>query len=80
LWFVFAVIVFVTTARQTALVADNFAIVMGTDNVMQWWFLTAAPIAFVLLVTRVFQNLSDDIRAWRNNEPLIKQAVIGGDT
>ena len=79
LWFVFAVIVFVTTARQTALVADNFAIVMGTDNVMQWWFLTAAPIAFVLLVTRVFQNLSDDIRAWRNNEPLIKQAVIGGD-
>lgn len=80
LWFVFAIIVFVTTARQTALVADNFAIVMGTDNVMQWWFLTAAPIAFVLLVTRVFQNLSDDIRAWRNNEPLIKQSVIGGDT
>ena len=80
LWFVFAVIVFVTTARQTALVADNFAIVMGTDNVMQWWFLTAAPIAFVLLVTRVFQNLSDDIHRWRNDEPLITQSVIGGDT
>lgn len=79
LWFIFAVIIFVTTARQTALVADNFAIVMGTDNVMQWWFLMAAPIAFVLLVTRVFQNLSDDIKNWRNNEPLIKQAVIGGD-
>lgn len=80
LWFIFAVIVFVTTARQTALVANNFAIVMGTDNVMQWWFVITAPIAFILLVTRVFQNLADDIKAWRDNEPLIKQAVIGGDT
>jgi TRAP-type C4-dicarboxylate transport system permease small subunit len=53
---------------------------MGTDNIMQWWFVITAPIAFVLLVTRVFQNLIDDIRAWRNNDTLITQSVIGGDT
>jgi TRAP-type C4-dicarboxylate transport system permease small subunit len=62
LWFVFAVIVIVTTSRLVALSASNFQIVLGTDNIMQWWFLLAAPLSFFLMVGRVFQNLADDLR------------------
>lgn len=79
LWFAFAVIVFVTTVRVTALSASNFQIVLGTDNVMQWWFLITAPLSFILLAARVFENLSDDMTNWRENRPLINQAVIGED-
>ncbi|WP_171173335.1 TRAP transporter small permease [Ruegeria sp. HKCCD8929] len=79
LWFSFAVIVVVTTSRLTALSASNFQIVLGTDSILQWWFLITAPMSFVLMAARVFENLADDIAAWRSGEPLIKQAVIGGD-
>lgn len=79
LWFVFAVIVMVTTSRVAALSASNFAIVLGTDNTLQWWFLITAPMAFLLMCGRVFQNLLDDIANWRSGGPMIKQAVIGGD-
>ncbi|MDA7425529.1 TRAP transporter small permease [Thalassococcus lentus] len=79
LWFGFALILFVTTARQTALSASNFAIVLGTDNTMLWWFLITAPFAALLMAGRAIQNIRDDIRNWRSGEPLIKQAVIGGD-
>ncbi|NOD35782.1 MULTISPECIES: TRAP transporter small permease [unclassified Ruegeria] len=79
LWFGFAVIVIVTTTRLVALSASNFQIVLGTDNIMQWWFLLAAPLSFFLMVGRVFQNLADDLHNWKTGEPLIKQAVIGAD-
>ncbi len=79
LWLGLAVIVVTTTLRLTANSAANFQIVLGTDNTMQWWFIATIPLAFVLLAGRVFENLSDDIRRYRNNEPLIQQAVIGGD-
>ncbi len=79
LWFGFAVIVLVTTTRLTALSASNFQVVLGTDNVMQWWFLITAPLSFLLMSARVIENLWDDIRNWLNGEPLIEQAVIGGD-
>ncbi|KIC19756.1 TRAP transporter small permease [Leisingera sp. ANG-Vp] len=79
LWFGFAVIVFVTTTRLTALSASNFQIVLGTDSVLQWWFLITAPLSFVLMIARVFENLADDIRNYRSGKQLIKQAVIGGD-
>ena len=79
LWFIFAVIVIVTTSRLVALSASNFQIVLGTDNIMQWWFLLAAPLSFFLMVGRVFQNLADDIRNWKTGQPLIQQAVIGAD-
>lgn len=79
LWYVFAVIVIVTTSRLVALSASNFQIVLGTDNIMQWWFLLAAPLSFFLMVGRVFQNLADDLRNFKTGEPLIQQAVIGAD-
>lgn len=79
LWLGLAIIVVTTTLRLTANSAANFQIVLGTDNTMQWWFIATIPLAFVLLAARVFENLSDDIARWRKNEPLIEQAVIGGD-
>lgn len=80
LWFGFALILFVTTARQAALSASNFAIVLGTDNTMLWWFLITAPVAALLMAARAIENIREDIRNWRSGAPLIKQAVIGGDT
>ena len=60
-----SLIVIVTTLRQTLNSAANFQILLGTDNVMQWWFYLATPVAWTLLVIRVLQNLSADWRTWR---------------
>ncbi|MEL7212311.1 MAG: TRAP transporter small permease subunit [Pseudomonadota bacterium] len=79
LWFGFALIFMVTTLRVVALSASNFQIVLGTDNTMQWWFILAAPVAGVLMAARAVENLQDDIKNYRSGQPLIKQAVIGGD-
>ncbi|WP_298973324.1 TRAP transporter small permease subunit [uncultured Roseobacter sp.] len=79
LWFVFCIIVVTTTARVTVNTYDNFAIVLGTDNVMRWWFIVTMPICFVMMAGRVLENLFEDLEKYRNGEPLIEQAVIGGD-
>lgn len=78
LWMVFSVIVIVTTARAAALSASNFQIVLGTDNVMQWWFLLTAPFAFLLMAGRVIENFLEDLQNYREGNELIKQTVIGG--
>jgi len=79
LWFGFALILFVTTARLTANSASNFQIVLGTDNTMTWWFLMTAPVAATLIATRAIENLREDIRNWRNGNELVSQTVIGTD-
>ncbi len=79
LWFVFCVIAVTTMARITINTYDNFAIVLGTDSVMRWWFIITMPIAFVLMAGRVLSNALIDLRRYRNNETLIEQAVIGGE-
>jgi TRAP-type C4-dicarboxylate transport system permease small subunit len=79
LWIVLAWIVVVTTTQEVVRAAANFAIMLGTDNVMQWWFLISVPIAFVLLTARVINNLLQDLHNYRVGNPLIEQAVIGGD-
>ena len=78
LWMTFSVIVIVTTARAVALSASNFQIVLGTDNVMQWWFLLTAPLAFLLMAARVVENVYEDIENYRNGNQLIHRTVIGG--
>ena len=80
LWFGFCVIVVTTTARVTVNAISNFMIVPGTNNLMQWWFIITVPIAFTLMAGRVLENLLEDIGKYRRGEPLIEQAVIGGDT
>ncbi|WP_299724199.1 TRAP transporter small permease subunit [uncultured Tateyamaria sp.] len=79
LWMIFAIIVVTTTSRVTVNTYDNFAIVLGTDNVMRWWFLVTMPVCFIMLAGRVVGNALEDIANYRSGEPLIKQAVIGGD-
>ena len=79
LWLAFSVIVIVTTSRMAVLSASNFQIVLGTDNVMQWWFLLTAPLAFLLMAARVIENFVEDLGNYKAGEPLIKQTVIGGD-
>ena len=79
LWFGFCVIVVTTTARVTVNAVSNFMIVPGTNGIMQWWFIIAVPVAFVLMAGRVLENLIEDMRRFRADEPLVVQAVIGGD-
>ena len=77
--FIFCIIVVTTTARVTVNTYDNFAIVLGTDDVMRWWFIVTMPICFIMMAGRVLGNTIEDLTKFRNGEPLIKQAVIGGD-
>lgn len=77
LWLIFCIIIVTTTLRVTANSASNFQIVLGTDNVMQWWFILTVPVAFVLLAARAIENILDDLANFRSGEPLIEQAVIG---
>jgi TRAP-type C4-dicarboxylate transport system permease small subunit len=76
LWIVFAGIVIWYTYDQTYLAYDNFAIVGGTDNVMEWWFYLATPLAWALIIIRVLQNLAQDIGRFRKREPFILQASL----
>ena len=62
LWVTFAVIVIVTTLKQTANAASNFQILLGTDNVMQWWFYVCVPLSWMILSGRAIENLIDDFR------------------
>ena len=79
LWIVFAAIVIYFTWKQVALSRDNFSIVQGTDNVMQWWFYTATPFAFSLLILRVLQNAWSDWKSFQKGEPFRIQTSIFGD-
>ena len=74
-----AIIVVTTTARVTVNTYDNFQIVLGTDNVMRWWFIVTMPLCFIMLAGRVVGNMVEDFAKYKAGEPLIKQAVIGGD-
>ena len=75
-WIGFAIIVIYYTYQQTFLAYDNFAIVEGTDNVMQWWFYTATPLAWSLIVYRVLQNLYKDCVIFRNKQPFELKASL----
>ncbi|MEQ8897029.1 MAG: TRAP transporter small permease subunit [Roseovarius sp.] len=79
LWIGFSWVVVVTSTRVVANSASNFQIMLGTDNIMQWWFLISVPLAFTVLVARVLENLFEDLANYRSGDPLLKQAVIGGD-
>lgn len=80
LWIAFGSVVAYFTVEQTKLAYDNFAIVQGTDNVMQWWFYLATPVGWLMLMVRALQNLVADIGRYRRREPfLVEIQAIGGD-
>lgn len=79
LWLGFCWVVIVTSTKVTANSAANFQILLGTDNVMQWWFLITVPFAFVLMAGRVIENWLKDFSNYRSGNEIITQAVIGGE-
>ncbi|MCH9808502.1 MAG: TRAP transporter small permease subunit [Alphaproteobacteria bacterium] len=78
LWLTFALIVVVTTTKQTANSAANFQILLGTDNVMQWWFYACVPISWMILSARAIENLFEDFAKYRSGKPLVEMNAIGG--
>ncbi|MBF6618271.1 MAG: TRAP transporter small permease [Candidimonas sp.] len=81
LWLAFGVLVVYYTFEQTLLAYNNFSIVQGTDNLMQWWFYCATPVAWILLMFRALQNLAGDIGRYRRQEPFIVDIQsVGADT
>jgi len=79
LWIVFAWIVVVTSTQVAANSAANFQILLGTDNVLQWWFLISVPISFILIAARAMENWLIDFKNLRSGERLIKPVSIGAD-
>ena len=79
IWIGFSIIVIYFSVEQVQLSYDNFAIVQGTDDVMQWWFYLATPVAFSLLIFRVLQNLVEDVRRFQKREPFHIKADMLGD-
>ncbi|PMR67663.1 C4-dicarboxylate ABC transporter substrate-binding protein [Halomonas heilongjiangensis] len=69
LWIAFGMLVIYFTSEQVKVAHFNFAIVPGTDNVMQWWFYLATPLAWTLLIFRVIQNLVEDCLRFKRNKP-----------
>ncbi len=78
-WIGFSLLVIYYSLEQVQLSYDNFAIVQGTDDVMQWWFYTATPIGFSLVIYRVICNLLADVRRFRNREPMPIKAAEAAD-
>ena len=79
LWIGFAWVVVVTSTQVVANSAANFQILLGTDNVLQWWFLVSVPISFVLIAARAMENWLIDYKNLREGNPLIAQVAIGTD-
>ena len=77
LWIGFSWIVVATSIRVVINSASNFQIMLGTDNVMQWWFLLAVPLSFTCLTARTLENFFVDIENYKTGKPLIKQVAIG---
>jgi len=75
-WFVMGAIVIYFSIEQVYISYDNFAIVQGTDDVMQWWFYMATPVAWSLLLIRVLQNLRQDVRNFSAGLPLTSQGNL----
>ena len=79
LWLGFAWIVVVTSTQVAANSASNFAILLGTDNVLQWWFLVSVPLSFILIAARALENWLTDLGNYRSGGTMITPAAIGAD-
>lgn len=79
LWIIFACVIIYYATEQVQLTRDNFSIVPGTDDVMQWWFYLATPVAFSLLVFRVLQNMVQDWKRFKSGADLQIQTSVYGD-
>lgn len=79
LWIGFSWIVIVTSTQVAANSAANFQILLGTDNVLQWWFLVSVPLSFLMIASRALENWLTDLKNLRTGQKLIAPVAIGGD-
>ncbi|MFA3916401.1 TRAP transporter small permease [Ruegeria hyattellae] len=79
LWIGFSWIVVVTSTQVAANSAANFQILLGTDNVLQWWFLVSVPLSFILIAARSMENWLTDLNNLKTGAPLIAPVAIGAD-
>lgn len=79
LWIGFAWIVVVTSTQVAANSAANFQILLGTDNILQWWFLVTVPLSFILIAARAMENWLVDFNNFRSGNTLIAPVSIGAD-
>ncbi|MCL6285084.1 TRAP transporter small permease subunit [Ruegeria sp. 2012CJ41-6] len=79
LWIGFSWIVVVTSTQVAANSAANFQILLGTDNVLQWWFLVSVPLSFILIAARSMENWLTDLKNLQTGAPLIAPVAIGAD-
>lgn len=79
LWLIMAVIVLYFAIDYVQLLHMNFAIVPGTDNVMQWWFYMATPVGWSILIVRVIQNFIEDLDDYRHGRPLRMSMALTAD-
>lgn len=79
LWIGFSWVVIVTSTQVAANSASNFAILLGTDNVLQWWFLVSVPLSFILIAARAMENWMTDLKNFREGNKLIEPVAIGAD-
>ena len=77
MWMGFSWVIVVTSTKVAANSASNFQIMLGTDNILQWWFLLCVPLSFIVIAARSIENYMEDIKNYRSGEPLIKAAAIG---
>ena len=79
IWIGFSIMIVTFASEQVWLSYDNFAIVQGTDDVMQWWFYLATPVGFLLVIYRVLQNMVEDVRRFQRGEPMPIKASEAAD-
>lgn len=77
LWLGMAWIAVTTTLKLAANSASNFQILLGTDDVMVWWFVILVPVSFTILAARAVENMIEDLRRFRNDAPLIQMTTLG---
>lgn len=70
LYFIFGGIVIYWSYDLVALHMEMESIVPGTDDVLSWWFYSATPVGWSLLLVRVVQNIIIDFNDFRSGAPL----------
>ena len=62
MFFVFGVIVIYWSFDLVQLHYEMESIVPGTDDVLSWWFYSATPVGWTMLLYRVCQNIVEDYK------------------
>lgn len=77
LYLAFGLVVIYWSYDLVALQYDIESIVPGTDNLPSWWFYSATPVGWGLLIFRVAQNVVIDFKDFRTGKPLATRGTFG---